>query len=148
MKTHVNWKITILKKFLLVYGLETTVYVRNVISFFYKPKIRWKSDIWNIFSDFFFLLLLFLPMFYHFFLKICYFWGSVMLYDVIVTSYFGCLHLFWYVWKEETHSYTMEIITNCILAYASYESLTHWYIISYCIIFLYFFLSCQFIHIL
>ena len=27
--------------------------------------------------------------------------------DVIVTSNVECLYLFWYVWKEETHSYTM-----------------------------------------
>ena len=34
-------------------------------------------------------------------------WGSALLYDVIVTSYVGCLNLFWFLWKEETHSYTM-----------------------------------------
>ena len=28
-------------------------------------------------------------------------------YDITVTSYVGCLYLFWYEWKEETHSYTM-----------------------------------------
>ena len=28
-------------------------------------------------------------------------------YDVTVTSYLGCWYLFWYVWKEETPSYTM-----------------------------------------
>ena len=27
--------------------------------------------------------------------------------DIIVTSYVKCLCLFWYVWKEETHGYTM-----------------------------------------
>ena len=31
-------------------------------------------------------------------------------YDVIVTSCMGCLYLFWYVWKKETHSYT--IVSN------------------------------------
>ena len=30
-----------------------------------------------------------------------------MHYDVTVTSYMGCLYFFWYVWKEETHTYTM-----------------------------------------
>ena len=34
-------------------------------------------------------------------------------YDVIVTSYLGFWYLFWYVWKEETPSYTMVPIT-CI----------------------------------
>ena len=35
-------------------------------------------------------------------------------YDVTVTSYLGCWYLFWYVWKEETPSYTMVPI-RCIL---------------------------------
>ena len=39
--------------------------------------------------------------------------GSALLYDVIVTSYVGCLCLFWYVWKEKTYSCTMEPI-RCI----------------------------------
>ena len=35
--------------------------------------------------------------------------------DYIMMSYIGCLYLFWYLWKEETHSYTMEpILTNNI----------------------------------
>ena len=28
-------------------------------------------------------------------------------YDVIVTSYMGCLYSFWYEQKDETHKYTM-----------------------------------------
>ena len=40
------------------------------------------------------------------------YWKSAILrfhhvYDAIVTSYVGGLYLFWYVWKEGTHSYTM-----------------------------------------
>ena len=34
-------------------------------------------------------------------------------YDVTVMSYLECWFLFWYVWKEETPSYTMVPIT-CI----------------------------------
>ena len=33
--------------------------------------------------------------------------GKIRNYDVIVTSYTGYLYFLWYVWKEETHSYTM-----------------------------------------
>ena len=32
---------------------------------------------------------------------------SALFYDIIGTSYIGCLYLFWYAWKEESHSYTM-----------------------------------------
>ena len=35
------------------------------------------------------------------------FWSSVRVYDATVMSYFRCLYLFWYVWKEETNSYTV-----------------------------------------
>ena len=35
------------------------------------------------------------------------FWGAALLYDIIVTLYIRYLYLFSYVWKEETHSYTM-----------------------------------------
>ena len=56
----------------MVLKLTVYVYVRNVISFFYKPK--------------------------------------TLVYDVIVTPYVECLYLFWYVRKEETHSYTMVLI--------------------------------------
>ena len=34
------------------------------------------------------------------------FWGSALLYDVIVMSYVGCL-LILYVWKDQTQTYTM-----------------------------------------
>ena len=30
-----------------------TVYVENVISFFYKSKTRWKSNIWDFFDEIF-----------------------------------------------------------------------------------------------
>ena len=40
--------------------LKRNVYVRKVISFFYKPKRRFNSDIWSIFIDIF----RFWPMFY------------------------------------------------------------------------------------
>ena len=40
-------------------------------------------------------------MFYHaVFTKNRLFWGSGLLYDIIVTSYVRCLYLFWYVWKK------------------------------------------------
>ena len=33
--------------------------------------------------------------------------GKIGTYDVIVASYTKCLFLFWNVWNEVTHSYTM-----------------------------------------
>ena len=40
------------KKLLLVV-VKLTTYVRNVISFSFKPKIRWNSKIWKLFGDIF-----------------------------------------------------------------------------------------------
>ena len=55
-----------------------------------------------------FYFLLFWPMFYHAYWKSAILrFGFNLLHNVIVTSYVGCLYLLWYVWKEETHSYTM-----------------------------------------
>ena len=31
---------------------------------------------------------------------------------LILTSYFGCLYLFWYVWKEQSHSYTIWYVSG------------------------------------
>ena len=78
--------------------LKLTVYVRNFSSFFISQKpreIRHYELFWRN--------LQFWPM--------CY-WKLAILrlghvYDVIVTQYVRCLHSLWYVWKEETHSYTM-----------------------------------------
>ena len=36
-------------------------------------------------------------------------------YDAIVISYIGCFYLFWYVWKEESHSNTMVVIRSILL---------------------------------
>ena len=60
--------------------LKLIVYVRNIIFFFYKPKILWNFD---VFSDFF----------------ACFTMLTVLFYDIIVTSYVGCFYLFWYLWK-------------------------------------------------
>ena len=68
--------------------LKLTVYIRNVISFSYKPKTFLAK----------FSILAYIP------LKI----GYSELghdYDVTVTSCLRCWYLFWYVWKEETPSY-------------------------------------------
>ena len=35
------------------------------------------------------------------------FCDSSLIKNIIVTSYVGCLYLFWPVWKEKTHGYTM-----------------------------------------
>ena len=82
--------------------LKLTVYVKNFISFFYKPKTRWNSDIWKIFSDFFQFCLCFTVfsenrLFLRYGLAL---WR-------IVTSYVVRWYLFWYVWKEETLAYTV-----------------------------------------
>ena len=57
----------------------------------FKPKIRWNSDIWNIFGEKFQCS----PLFY------C----KSAISDMFMTSlsYVWCLFLFWYVWKGEPH---------------------------------------------
>ena len=94
-------KAAILKKKYIdcmVLNLKLTVYIRNAISFSYKPKTQWNSDVSNFFSEIF----KFWPIFH---------WKSVILSSAMImtflTSYLGCWYLFWYVWKEETLSYTM-----------------------------------------
>ena len=83
--------------------LKLAVYIRNVISFSYKPKPQWNSDILVTFVVKFSIL--------------AYMYISLKnfepghTYDVTVMSYLGCWYLFWYAWKEETPSYTMVLIT-------------------------------------
>ena len=65
--------------------LNLTVYIRNAISFSYKQKARWNSDIYNFFGEK--LNLAFIS------LKLGNL-GKIGNYDVIVTSYTRCLS-FW-----------------------------------------------------
>ena len=80
--------------------LKLTAYIRNVISFSYKPKIPVNSDDSELF-------LAKISTLAYISLKI----GHFELghdYDVTVTS---CWYLFWYVWKERSPSYTMVPMT-------------------------------------
>ena len=72
--------------------------IRNVISFSYKPKTEWNSDIYNFLTQFSILAFISLKMGYD--------------YDDTVTSYLKNLHLFSYVWERKTPSYTMVPITR------------------------------------
>ena len=78
--------------------LSLTVYLRNIISSFIS---KTPSEI-PIFGTFLakILILAYIS------LKIIKL-GKIGIYDVIVSLYTGYLYFFWYVWKEETHSYTM-----------------------------------------
>ena len=83
--------------------LKLTVYIRNVISFSYKPN---SGEILIFRTCLAKLILAFIK------LKIGYFELSHD-YEVTAASYLGCWYLFWYVWKEETPNYTIVPIT-CI----------------------------------
>ena len=79
--------------------LKRSVYVRNVINFspsFISQKTQLNFNIWNIFSEIFTFGDFGLYALNHVYWKLA-IWGSALLYDVIVTSYVGCLYLFWYV---------------------------------------------------
>ena len=76
--------------------LHLTVYVRNVISFFCKQKTQWNSRTFLAKN----LILAYISQ------KIGNF-GKTCNYDAFVMSYTGYLYFFWYVRKEETHSYTL-----------------------------------------
>ena len=78
--------------------LNLTVYVRNIISFFYKQKPK-EIPIFRTF-------LAKNSILAYMSLKIAKL-SKLGNYDVIVRSYTGYLYIFWYVWKAETHSYTM-----------------------------------------
>ena len=74
------------------------MYVRNYMFYFISQKpgrIPYLKPFWTDFS----ILANVLLKFGYFGVRPCL--------RLIVTSYVGCLYLFWYVWKVKTHSYTV-----------------------------------------
>ena len=84
--------------------LKLTVYVRNVISFFYKPKTLVKFRYLKLFWQNFGLC----------FTENRLFWGAVMFMTSLWRHTLDVC-TFWYAWKEEIHSYTMVPIIRRIL---------------------------------
>ena len=78
--------------------LNLTVYVRNVISFFYKQKTRWNSDIYN----FFWRKIQFCPIFHW---KLAIWTKSAIMTSVWRHTRDVCILL--YIWKEGPHKHTM-----------------------------------------
>ena len=80
----------------MVLNLTVKVYVRNVISFFYKQKPRWNIDIWNFFGEKFNFM---------FHCKSAIWTKSAIMTSLQRHTWNVCT--FWYVYKEETRSNTM-----------------------------------------
>ena len=90
---------------------KLAVYVRMVISLFYKPKTRWNFDICNFFSEKF-----------NFSYIYCVFW-KLAIFDVGRASWrhfdvkHGMFVLFWYVWIEEANTYYTMVPNKHIWGY-------------------------------
>ena len=83
----------------MVLNITVGLYVRNFIFFFYKQKTRWNSDLWNIFWR----KTQFRPIFY---CKSVVWAKSTIMTSLWRHTWVVCT-CWGYVWKEETHSYTM-----------------------------------------
>ena len=121
--------------------LKLTVYVRNVISFFYKSKTRWNSDIWNFLGEIFNFTLCFtenqlfwvkyiglnLNTSFKFRLPENVFWGSAVFMTSLWCHTFAMfvLSIILVCMEEETYRYTMVPIRRICGVVQFYRGANH-----------------------